>query len=466
MRIGWAFLSGVVASLVMACSSGSKNGVPNTSQGGSGGVQDAAQGGAINAGGTAGSVGGSAMPMADVHCEAFNGGCTCVGDPNHLFAPDSLSCTESISSFCCADELDYPARGACQCQHWGCTDNGTGCACGNGTGTLPTCPSSYGRCCSNAVNHTCDCGSAINPCAPDQTEVPGCLLDDVQCLGTEVRVFGCDGRGEMPTTSGSGGTGSGGGPAGTAGGGGTGVPPTYVGCKNLPLCDDFEGQAVGATADPSKWSQTTCSDCTPVAPLIDDAEAHSGLQSLKAGGSTNFIQSSMIANSAALAAIGHTVFGRFYILVTKPLPTGNPPGSLLSFLYPTQNETFSFVYWNGSFAWHRVSTDAILPGISGLGVSPSINRWYCVEFKLDELQGLADTWVDGKALPQVNMGFSFYPASFNLGWERVNDGGTTLWFDDVAFAAERVGCCIDDSECDATAPSCSATTHLCSTRPN
>ncbi|HEX3773495.1 MAG TPA: hypothetical protein VHV51_03470 [Polyangiaceae bacterium] len=211
MKMGGICL-GLFASVLVACSSGSDDsgstsggsaglsGSSGTagstaSVGGSSGTQGGSsgtQGGTNSASGAAGSAGSGATAV-DIHCEESSGVCTCVGDPNHVFPADSVSCAASTSMFCCADDADYPASGACQCEHWACTDNGTECACGNGTGTLTTCPSSYGRCCKGT--DTCDCHSAINPCGVDETEVPSCVLDDVACLGNESRIGACDGSG-------------------------------------------------------------------------------------------------------------------------------------------------------------------------------------------------------------------------------------------------------------------------------
>jgi hypothetical protein len=84
--------------------------------------------------------------------------------------------------------------------------------------------------------------------------------------------------------------------------------------------------------------------------------------------------------------------------------------------------------------------------------------------KLDEVQGTADTWLDGSALPSVTLGFSPNPTSINLGWQSETGQGFVLWFDDVAFAAQRIGCCLSDSDC-GSLQFCDATSHLCSTSP-
>lgn len=417
---------------------------------------------------TSESAGQAGFSGPNVHCEpSILGGCLCVADPNHAFPPDTLSCTSSSSAFCCAQLLGYPDRGTCECDPWSCTANSTECACGGASGgTLTTCPDTYTHCCKDPVSKLCSCTNGLAECAVGSKLVANCVLEDVECFANETRVASC--KGSVTGIAGSAGI-SGGGAAGggaTSGGaaGGAGGPPNIT-CKDLPFCDGFESSTVGAAADPALWSPTTCTACTTVAPVVDIEQQHGGIESLKVTGSGEFYQPVMIAPKGVLPAVGPTVYGRFYVLFGAPLPSGTP-GIMLSFFDQTPNEVVSFVNSNGSLAWHRASTDRILPDdIVGLNVKPSENRWYCVETKLDETQGTVDTWLDGSALPQVTLGFSPNPISISLGWRSDSGKDFVLWFDDIAFAAQRIGCCLSDSDCRGT-ERCNLKTHSCSMMAN
>ena len=115
---------------------------------------------------------------------------------------------------------------------------------------------------------------------------------------------------------------------------------------------------------------------------------------------------------------------------------------------------------NKVLMWNRESDDATLPSMSPVGTSksvvPATSRWLCVELEVDGAAGTIHTWVDGApveglvedgtATPDVDAPWlsksGWRPAlsDFRLGWESYGGQTSTLWFDDVALGAQRIGC--------------------------
>jgi hypothetical protein len=113
---------------------------------------------------------------------------------------------------------------------------------------------------------------------------------------------------------------------------------------------------------------------------------------------------------------------------------------------------------NGALQWNRESDDATLPAQSPAGVALSdplpVAAWTCVEFQIQG--GNLATWVDGAlveglvvdgtATHDVDAQWLSKPgwnpdlADLRLGWESYGNDADTLWYDDVAFGPERIGC--------------------------
>jgi hypothetical protein len=115
---------------------------------------------------------------------------------------------------------------------------------------------------------------------------------------------------------------------------------------------------------------------------------------------------------------------------------------------------------NRVLMWNREQDDATLPEMSPAGTSASVaplaQQWFCVEFEVDGENGTIATWVDGSNIvgmtedgtptPDIDRQWlaraGWRPAltDVKLGWESYGGDVATLWFDDVAFAARRIGC--------------------------
>ena len=113
---------------------------------------------------------------------------------------------------------------------------------------------------------------------------------------------------------------------------------------------------------------------------------------------------------------------------------------------------------NSALQWNRESDDATLPEQSPNGVALSeplpVDVWTCVEFQI--AGGNLSTWVDGALIEGLvvdgvpthdvdsqwlsRAGWNPTLVDLRLGWESYGNDADTLWYDDVAFGAERIGC--------------------------
>lgn len=247
---------------------------------------------------------------------------------------------------------------------------------------------------------------------------------------------------------------------GSPGAGGGAAGGSTVGCAALPLCDDFEGVAPGSPPDGQKWIATVLSDCPSTAaikPMVTGSQHHGGTRALEIKGNAGYCDYAMVGNETALAAIGSVVYGRYYVRLEAALPDGHT--AFMAFRDEALGgKALRFGGQNKALQWNRQSDDATLPEQSpmGIGLSKALvaGEWTCVEFMIDQKQGSISTWVKGALItglvadaaptPDVDAawGTTYRPklTSFNLGWQNYGAGPMTLWFDDVALSAARIGC--------------------------
>jgi hypothetical protein len=232
-------------------------------------------------------------------------------------------------------------------------------------------------------------------------------------------------------------------------------------CAALALCDDFESAAVGGPPDPTTW-KVGAPDVTGTGALaIDDGQHHSGARSVKVTGQGGYSNHIFFTNASVIGALGAVVWGRFYVRLSDALGDGH--ATLLAMT--DANDGGKHVRMGGQskiLMWNRESDDATLPALSPAGIAASealpVDRWLCVEFNVDATSTPAGmrTWVDGAEIAGLHLDAtptpdldeqwlrkpSWRPAltDFALGWEAYAGQALTLWFDDVALDAARVGC--------------------------
>jgi hypothetical protein len=231
-----------------------------------------------------------------------------------------------------------------------------------------------------------------------------------------------------------------------------------VPCDALPLCDGFESVAAGGPPSAALWSISQ-PDCTGSGTLtVDGAQAHSGKQSVRVDGGGGYCDHVFISNASAIAGLGPQVYTRLFVRLGAPLGAGH-----VTFLAMKDSADMGGDLRMGGqdmvLMYNRQSDDATLPVLSPTGTGESLalaaGTWTCIESHVDESAGTLDTWVDGKeiaglvedgtATPDVSsqwLSQTWRPAlsNFRLGWESYSGQTMTLWFDDVALAAHRIGC--------------------------
>ncbi|NJD05814.1 MAG: DUF1592 domain-containing protein, partial [Methylococcaceae bacterium] len=229
------------------------------------------------------------------------------------------------------------------------------------------------------------------------------------------------------------------------------------GCAGQALCDGFE-TAINGQPDPATWSVATPS-CAGTGKLaIDTAVAHGGSKSLRVDGQGGYCNHVFIANSA-IANLGSTVYGRFYVRFAKALTANHVTFGA----FKDQADGGKDLRMGGQsqiLMWNRESDDATLPELGPTGISlsvaPKAGSWQCVEFGIDQTKGSLQTWVDGTAVAALQVDATstaeidrswlsrgaWTPSlkDFRLGWESYGSDANTLWFDDVALGTQRIGC--------------------------
>lgn len=266
------------------------------------------------------------------------------------------------------------------------------------------------------------------------------------------------GGGSSSGGAGGGGGGAGGGGAG-GGGGSAGGGSASIDCSKLPICDDFEGGSEGQAPDPAKWL-VVYPDCGSAGSItVDGTQARSGTKSIKVTGGGNYCDHVFLKAVPAVNSIGNILFGRFFVRLAAPLDNGHT-----TFMAMKDDadggKDLRMGGQNKVLMWNRSSDDATLPVLSPAGTAKSAalpaNAWACVEFTIDQANGLMQTWVDGKEVeglhldatptPEIDQQWHNKPnwkpslQDWKLGWESYAGQSMTLWIDDAALAAERIGC--------------------------
>ena len=227
----------------------------------------------------------------------------------------------------------------------------------------------------------------------------------------------------------------------------------------LALSDGFEATAVGGPPSAALWTITQ-PDCAGTGKLaVDDSQAHSGMHSVRVDGGGGYCDHVFFANSSVIASLGDQIYARVFVRLGAPLGAGHVTFLAMKDTADKGND----VRMGGQdmiLMYNRQSDDATLPVLSPTGVGDSVaiaqEKWTCVEFHFDESAGTIDTWVDsqevsglvenGTSTPDISTqwlsraGWKPSLSDFRLGWESYSGQTMTLWFDDVALSASRIGC--------------------------
>src|SRR5258708_3630302 len=248
----------------------------------------------------------------------------------------------------------------------------------------------------------------------------------------------------------------GGGTAGASGAGGSAV--VMMGCAGLPLCDDFESASAGGPPSTAKWKVGAPNGTGSGTLTIDGAQAHSGTKSVRVDGKAGYSNHIFFYNESAVAGIGKLMFERMFVRFSQSLADGHA-----TFMTMKDSGDMKDLRMGGQtkiLMYNRELNDATLPVLSPMGIakslSPAPSTWLCIELEIDGNTGEIQTWVDGTEVaglhadatptPDIDqqwLSSGIYKASLTdvkFGWESYAGGDMTLWFDDVALAAQRIGC--------------------------
>jgi hypothetical protein len=176
----------------------------------------------------------------------------------------------------------------------------------------------------------------------------------------------------------------------------------------------------------------------------------------------------MLNTSAFSTLAGSDVYGRFYVYLpmTNPVTFDHTTLAAVGLTATLNTQTQSSYLQLASegagnptnvFMWQTTDGD-ILPDKNSAGgatsVYPAPSTWTCVEFHTSTA-GALETWVNSTPvagltfIPGTTAASStnnqwtaspFSPTSFGLGWIVFSGPMTSLWFDDVALSAHRIGC--------------------------
>lgn len=226
-------------------------------------------------------------------------------------------------------------------------------------------------------------------------------------------------------------------------------------CTGAIICDGFEDQAGGAPSGAWEMAFPNCQGTGTA--TVDTAVANSGTKSIRVDGGGGYCNHVFVKSTTPLT--GGNLFGRYYVRHTTLLP----PLHVTFMAMRDENDGGKDLRMGGqnsALQWNRESDDATLPEQSPTGVAASVplpvNEWQCVEFQVDGAAGHIRTWLNGEEIaglvvdgtPTADVDRQWMNKAnwrpnvtdLRLGWESYGSDPDTLWYDDVAVSATRIGC--------------------------
>ncbi len=284
-----------------------------------------------------------------------------------------------------------------------------------------------------------------------------------------------DGEGHAggSTTSGAGGSTAGGAGSTAAGGGDATVrdasPGTEsggsahgpCGAPGIFACDDFETTAASAKPDTSKWAIAGNPLITPV---VDDKKAHGGTHSLNFAMTDN--RGVFISPTRGFPPANNSFYVRAFINLASPMKDMGghvdfivgataPENGVEVRLGASQNfgSRLEMLDLNliGSGAEHSQFSNGDYTGGNGTmkaGATLDAGRWYCLEGFWNGKDHEFQLWIDDVDVAGLHVtdwgekttSWSPMYAVGKLGAQKFSGDPGQLWYDDVAFGTNRIGC--------------------------
>jgi hypothetical protein len=268
-------------------------------------------------------------------------------------------------------------------------------------------------------------------------------------------VSGTGSTGGVSTGSGgASGTGSGSGTGGTSGSPGAGP----CSAANLFACDEFESGSI----DAARWN------------LIGDPGKFAAIDTTQHNGGSHSIffanldtRGSWVAPVAGLPSANNRFYVRTYVRFATPMAeitghVGFIVGATLpengvevrigaSRNFQSQIEMLD-VNFIGSGEEHTQFSNGDYTGGQGTntpGVTLDANRWYCIDGLFDGQASEVRVWLDDSEITQLHVtdwggrrtgAWAPTYAVAKVGGQSYSGNPGQIWYDDVAFGTERIGC--------------------------
>lgn len=248
--------------------------------------------------------------------------------------------------------------------------------------------------------------------------------------------------------------GNGHGSADASGSQGTATTDAAMDCVTAPFCEGFESS--GSSFSPL-WAVGSPNCSGSGTATVDSTVAHTGTRSAKVTGGGSYCNH-IFLSTRAISTLGPQVFVRFFFRLDKPFGSGQV--NFLAMKERAQGKDLRFGGHSQVLVWNRESDGATLPELSPAGLrtslAPSPNAWHCAEFHVDGATGNLTTWLDGAVVaglsadgvPTTDVDARWLGPTpwrptledFRIGWEDYGNYAGTIWYDDIAFANQRLGC--------------------------
>ena len=244
---------------------------------------------------------------------------------------------------------------------------------------------------------------------------------------------------------------------------------TPCGAPGIFLCDDFESAVVGAQPDAARWTPAEAWKVQQgAAPLVDDTRAHSGTRSVSVTGQS---VGAFMVSASGFPAQDNRFYVRAWLQLEKATSEmGGHVGFIVAADLPSNGEELRLG------ASHGMVDLNLIPGSLGENASGEVTRfsngdttggdldggpgivldaetWYCIEALFDGGGDEFRMWLDGAEVSQMHVtdwkpretspARRGWAPPFNhakVGAQNYSGQAGTVWYDDVAFGSQRIGC--------------------------